>query len=391
VSQPNNCPAPKKRYRLTPFAFAAACLGLSLSAVVAVVFLLLPPAPVKDDAPPPAPVASAPAAAPGEDAHYFGGWLDIPEGREEVRTALPPEERWFGDTPAGRAVMGDDQDVLLSDGVRKFLGQHLPARDQGRVGSCVSFGSTTAIEYLIILQALSQGLPLDAHKELVQEAMYGLSRVEIGGGRIRGDGSVTAWAGEAAKRYGVLPKGVYGRLDLTRYDENRCRDWGRSGLPDELEPITKQSPVKGISFARSADEMAKAIRQAYPIAIGSRVGFGSRGPWTRDKDGFLRASGTWGHCMAVVGVIGGPRPGFLFVNSWGTDWVRGPTGKYDMPPGSFFVDWATADRMAREGDCIVFSDAVGFPTRNPWFILKDVPAPARGRGRDVVFAPELAP
>ena len=39
-----------------------------------------------------------------------------------------------------------------------------------------------------------------------------------------------------------------------------------------------------------AEEAAKALRQGYPIAVGSQVGFGT----TRDKDGFLNRSGTWG-------------------------------------------------------------------------------------------------
>ncbi len=77
--------------------------------------------------------------------------------------------------------------------------------------------------------------------------------------------------------------------------------------------------------------------------------------------------------MAVIGVRGGARPGFLFTNSWGTAWVQGPTGGYDMPPGSFWVDWATAHKMAKEGDCVVFSDATGFPQRSIVWDVKATP------------------
>jgi hypothetical protein len=378
-------------HKYNPFKFAAVCLALCLVAMVATVYLVQPePAPSTEDAPTPLPVAMQGAAPGGEDQPLFGGWIDDAEAREAVKRGLPAEERYFGDTPAGRAVMGDDKDVLLSDGVKMLIGKHLPARNQNPIGSCVGFASTSAVEYLLCLQALERGMGPDAFRDLAQEVLYALSRVEIGGGRIPGDGSVTAWAGEAARRYGVIWRAVHGKYDLTKYSPALCRSWGRSGLPDELEPLAKQAPVKGISFARNATEMAKAIRQGYPMAMGSVVGFGSRGPWTRDADGFLRASGQWGHCMAVIGVIGGNRPGFLFLNSWGPDWVRGPTGKYDLPPGSFFVDWNTADRMAREGDCVIFSDAVGFPARDPWFILKANPVPAVRR-EHVVFASELAP
>ena len=117
-------------------------------------------------------------------------------------------------------------------------------------------------------------------------------------------------------------------------------------------------------YIREAEEAAKAIRQGYPLAVGSQVGFTT----TRDKDGFLNRSGTWGHCMMVAGVRDDARKGFLFVNSWGSDWVRGPTGPFDIPPGSFWVDWATADQMFAEGDAIALSDATGFPARTlDWF------------------------
>ena len=313
----------------------------------------------------------SPLAAVGSDGprQFFGGCIVDPAAREALQAKLP--EKWFEDTPAFRAFRGRETGVVLhSDAVKGFLGEHIPARDQGDVGSCVSFGTASAVEYLICIQAFSQfpQPPPSVYQPLVQEAIYALSRVEIGGGTIRGDGSVTTWAGRAVKEYGVIPRGTYGSLNLSIYSETRCRDWGKRGLPDNLEPVARQSPVKGITFARSAREVDKALRSGYTVAVGSDVGFGNRGPWERDKDGFLKASGSWGHCMAVVGVVDGPRPGFLFLNSWGANWVRGPTGGYDIPPGSFWVDWRTADRMFAEGDCVIFSDAEGFPARDPWFI-----------------------
>lgn len=309
---------------------------------------------------------------------YVGGWNADPDAVEAVRGSLP--DPWFSGTPAFKAFRGNDTGTVIhSDAVKAVLGRHLPARDQGSVGSCVSFGTCSAIEYLMLLQiaaALPQPPPLE-YRDLVQEAMYGLSRVEIGGGKIRGDGSVTAWAGEAARKYGVIPRGHHGPLDLSLYSEARCRDWGKKGLPDELEPVAKLSPVKGITFAKTAAEVDRAIRQGYTVAVGSGVGFGNSGPYKRDKDGFLKASGSWGHCMAVIGVRDDARRGFLFLNSWGDDWISGPTGGFDIPPGSFWVDWKTADKMFAEGDCVIFSDATGFPAKDPlddWFIA----VPARG-------------
>lgn len=352
-------------------AFAVLVLGTGL------VYVLLRPAP--------APITADPLPDPvGQfgEARYFGGWQSDPEAVEAVAATLPVKR--FADSPAFKMFRGKDTtNVLLSDACKKVTGAHLPARDQGNVGCCVGFGSTSAVEYLIcveIVQALNAGQPPPSEfRPLVQEAAYGGSRVEIGQGKLgRGDGSVTAWAGKWYQQYGALARDKYGSLDLTSYSESRARQWGKNGVPDNLEHIARQSPVKSITLAKSADEVAKAIRQGYTVAVGSGVGFGNSGPWHRDKDGFLKASGQWGHCMAVVGVRGDARKGFLFLNSWGNDWISGPTGGFDMPPGSFWVDWKTADKMFAEGDCVIFGDAAGFPAKAPlddfWI---NVPVPRR--------------
>lgn len=360
---------PTDRKQSLAIAFLAGTVSVCLLAVVVLIgrgFPVIPPAP--------APVAVGEGVA-GE--RYFSGWVDDPEARETIKGTLPAGERYFGDTPAGRAVQGDEtKDVLLTDAAIAVRGSWLPIRDQRDVGSCVSFGTATAIEYLVLIQmanAMQAGLPPPSeYRDLAQEVIYGGSRVEIGGGRIRGDGSVTAWAGEFVKRWGVVPRDKYGSLDLTAYSTTICRKFGQQGVPADLEEVARQSPVKGITFVRNAEEAWKAIGNGYPIAVGSQVGFGNRGPWPRDRDGFLRASGSWGHCMAVLGrVTVGTRKGFLWMNSWSDDVHQGPKGGKNIPDaGCFFVEWSTADRMFREGDAIAFSDAVGFPARPrpDWFI-----------------------
>lgn len=345
----------------------AAWVSFLLSLALAIKYIVGQPAPTVPPVIPDVPQHVTPVNAP--PAGHPTGWVDDPTAVKVVREGLPEAERYFGDTPAGKAVHGNDGTVLLSDAAKKVFGAHLPARNQGQVGCCVSFGTGTAIEYLQLNQ-IAHGDPLE-FRTVCNEAIYGGSRKQIGGGQIRGDGSVTAWAGQWVKEYGVIPREKVGQYDLTHYSETRARQWGQSGCPKPLEPEAKKSPVKGIAFARSADEAAKAIRQGYPIAVGSQVGFGNTGPYKRDKDGFLNRSGTWGHCQAVVGVRDDNRKGFLVVNSWGSDWISGPTGPFDIPPGSYWVDWATFDAMTKEGDCIVFSDAVGFPARTlDWFTRK---------------------
>jgi hypothetical protein len=330
-------------------------------------------------------VGTRPAPKPDATPQYFGGWLEDKDACDAVRESLPPGERYFGDTPAGKAVGGSgDKDVLLTDVEKKLLGRHQETLDQGAVGSCVGAAVTRAVECLLAVQAAANGFGPESVPSIAVEPIYGGSRIEIGvnkrGARpFRGDGSVTAWAGQWCRDYGVLRQDVYGSIDLRAYSVQRCREWGRTGVPAELETVAKESPVKSFTFVRSADELASAIEQGYTGAIGSAIGFGEQGPHQRDADGFLRRNGRWGHCMAYLGVIRGRRPGFLVVNSWGNDWVRGPTGGRDIPPGSFFADWSTVDQMCKEGDAIVFADAAGFPVRPLWFVQANRPTQiARG-------------
>lgn len=358
---------PERRRKVLKYALALAAWGVS----VALALRLGGPAP----GPMPLPPASPEGA-------YAMGWVDDPDAVAQVRAGLP--EPSFADTPAGRAVLGPDQDVLLSDAVKKVRGSHLPARDQNPIGSCTSFGTTSAGEYLIYAQ-IAAGKPM-AFRDLATEPLYALGRVDVGGGQLRGrDGGTAAWMGKAARDFGLVPRAAYPGIDLSAYSPRRCREWGDAGCPPGIKDVARQSPVKGISLARSATEVASAIRQGYTVSVGSNVGFGPTGGNRRDADGFLRESGSWSHCMAVIGVRAGNRPGFLVLNSWGPNWVSGPTGGFDIPPGSFFADWQTADRMFRQGDCVVLSDAVGFPAKRlDWMVM--APALQRDEPAELTLA-----
>jgi hypothetical protein len=293
------------------------------------------------------------------------GWVDDPQTVQAVAAA----NRFcrFCETDAfGSPYRGPD-DVFLWEACRQATGDLLPPRDQRSVGSCVAFGTASAIEHLLCVQ-IANGSS-EEYRDLAQEVIYGGSRVEIGGGTIRGDGSIGVWAARFATKYGVIARGRYGSHDLRAYDEARCRAYGRTGVPDELEAIAKQHPVKSVSNVRTWDECRAAIRNGYPVAVCSSQGFAM----TRDADGFCRASGTWAHCMAIVGIRGGPRPGAFLLNSWGANAHTGPRGLGDPSPAGFWADAAVVDRMLKQGDSWAFSDAVGFPARKlNWYAKRNV-------------------
>jgi len=307
--------------------------------------------------PDPAPAPLPPSTVTQEAPRSFG-WIPDPQAVDEIRSTLPFPV--FRDTEAFQSGTSSD-DVHLWDACRKVTGDVLPARDQKSVGCCVGFGTAAAIEHLICVQAANASD--ETFHEIAPEIVYAGSRVEIGGGRVRGDGSVGAWAAKFVNQFGVLPRGKFGALDLVKYDERTCRELGMKGVPDELEPAVKEHPVKAIANVRSWAEAQAAIRNGYPIAVCSSQGFGM----VRDGEGFCPPQGVWYHCMALLGIRGGTRPGGFLLNSWGPNAHSGPQGPGE-PPGGFWADASVLDRMLKQGDSWAFSSFTGFPSQKlDWF------------------------
>lgn len=293
------------------------------------------------------------------------GWV---KDEGVIQTNLDEEKTpQFHNTPAGKAVMGDE-DVFLWQAVRKVNGKAdnwYPNINQMSVGCCVGCGFKHSAD-VVQATAILGGGKFD-WKPTSAEVIYGGSRVEVGGGRISGDGSVGQWAAKWVKEWGVVPMEKIDGVDLTVFSPARAREFGRKGVPDSLEPLARQHPVKGIALVRSANEAKRSIQQGYPIAVCSDQGF----TMERDRDGFARASGTWYHCMAIIGYRGGNRPGFFILNSWGDQAHTGGVWPKDMPVAGFWADYNVVDRMLRQGDSFALADVQGFPTRkipDDWFI-----------------------
>jgi hypothetical protein len=337
------------------------------------------------DAPPaPPPEADGAKRLPDGPTTYATGWVPRPDAVAEVAGAQ--QFKVFADTPAGKAT-ADEKDVFLWNAWNKALGNIPPPRNQSSIGSCVSFGTSAAVDCLI---AISFGLGTSGeYHDTVQEAVYGGSRVQIGKGRLgSGDGSVGAWAAQWVKDYGVIARGKVGSYDLSTYSVARCRQWGNQGCPKDLLEVAREHPVKGIAQVTSAEAARKALLSGYPIAVCSNQGFTS----TRDADGFARPSGQWAHCMAILGYRA-DRKGFFVWNSWGADWIKGPLGAGSPPEGGFWADWQTIDGMTHQGDTWAFSDVAGFGKRRlNWLISAPIQYDARARGlRDTLLTSLTSP
>lgn len=254
---------------------------------------------------------------------------------------------------------GKGKIALLFKCVERLHGFY-PIQNQ-TIGDCVSQGSAGAVQDVMAADIIRRNDPEDWAGIVATEPIYALSRVEIGGGRLSGDGSLGSWAAKAVREYGVLLRKKYGKHDFRRYSGRKARAMGKrgAGLPDELEPIAREHPIRTTSLVTSWEDVRDAVANYYGVTVASNIGFVKR----RDKDGFAKQSGTWNHQMRVIAIDDSyRRPGGLLMNSWGPKWITGGK-RHGQPEGSFFVDADVIDRMVRQQDSWAYSDFEGFPRK----------------------------
>lgn len=318
--------------------------------------------PVVEDAP-------TPKTQSSNESNPSFGWLNDPDAVAESHGRTAP--LLFGKTPAGQVALGDTiPDTFLWQAVRQAANRSdpwYPNVDQREVGCCVGCGWKHAADVCQAVQVVTHG---GEFKPVSAEVIYGLSRVEVGRGRIRGDGSIGAWAREAVRDFGVAPMQYYPSADLTRFDPQRARRFGESGVPREIEMAAKEHPVKATALVTSWSEVQRSIAQGYPVAVCSNQGFADpdSSPGHRDSEGFCKPRGTWPHCLAIIGIRGGSRPGAFLLNSWGDAAHLGPTWPADAPKAGFWADARIIDAMVAQGDSYSLADLAGFPKRElDWF------------------------
>jgi hypothetical protein len=294
---------------------------------------------------------------------FIHGWIEDPDAVTEVLMTL--EHPTFASAAPDLAGGGEGKTVLLWKTLEQVTGRPYEF-DRQTIGDCVSHGNGLASDLIESAQIVLENSGETWSGRAATEVIYGGSRVEIGGGRVWGDGSVGAWAAKWLSTYGVVPRGKYGDIDLTNYDGQRARQWGRSGVPDALEPIARQHPVTAITLVDTYEAARDAIAGGHPVSVCSNQGFAM----TRDSSGFCRPQGRWGHCMCFVGTVGDSRrPGLICFNSWG-DYLQGsPRGPLEIPDGGFAVDADVAHRMLQAGDSFAFAGLKGWSPIAPDFTL----------------------
>ncbi len=153
--------------------------------------------------------------------------------------------------------------VLLTKYLEKELGIIVPHNQA--LGDCVGQAYGFATDCLAVTQIHGMGLAEKFAGKASTEVAYAGSRYEIGylergNSRILyADGSWGGYAVDFLLKYGMLPRGVYGDVDLTKYNPSIARLWGRTGIPDGLEPQIKRHPIRSYALVKSYNDVRDAI------------------------------------------------------------------------------------------------------------------------------------
>jgi hypothetical protein len=241
---------------------------------------------------------------------------------------------------------------------------------QGNVGSCVGWAASLCVDFVASCDIVYRKEPEVVKGRTIEASLYGFSRVESRGltRNNGGDGSTGFHAAKSIRDFGALHYGIdYGGTVIREENkQQRDRDWGRNGVPDELEPFAKQRRCSETTLVVNFEQAAAAIQNGFACVVCSGQGFSM----SRDDMGFARPGGVWWHAMVLAAVRWGKRPGLLCFNSWGDSNTVGRHYPETMPTAvrncSFWIDADVCTKMLSGRDSYVYAGYSGFqPTTMP--------------------------
>jgi hypothetical protein len=296
-----------------------------------------------------------PGAALPEQFTPLCGWLDIPD-RHRVAALFPTLTQA---APSLMAMEPPTGDLLLYGAWKKALGSYVDYPAQ-QIGDCESFGHGHGNDLLECIETLlddpTARLNL-ADIETDTEAAYAAGR-EAGNMLGGGDGCFGSAMVKGLMTIGLVPRKAVGP-----YSGQRAKQWGASGMPDEVRKIAAQFKLGAAALVRTWAELLAALASGYPVTVSSSQGFSLQ----RDADGFCRPQGRWDHCMLICGARQGDnKEGACIFQSWGSNVPSGPL-TLDQPPNSFWAPRATVESMLALGDSWSMA-------KTPYFVARPVPA-----------------
>jgi hypothetical protein len=310
--------------------------------------------------------AALPSVALANRDNIFWYGTSPPENRSDIPTFYQRYSPLKGISTLGK-------NVFLYQNLQKEIGDIVPhyqgPADDGTQGEgdCVGQACAMGCDILAATDIHMLGQSEQWKAKASVEMLYAGSRVEIGQKALRGGGgSRGEWAAKFVRDYGVLHRIPYeadgNQIDLTGYHPGRSRNYRDVGVPDWLEPISKEHPVKEITQVQSGREALDAVCSGQPVIMCSSYAFHN----TRDNDGFatpylstqtkrgwrwIDARVQWWHAMILTSaILEGPKVGGTIQNSHGK-WNSGPQPN-SLPDGAFNVELQYLDMMVKDWfDC----------------------------------------
>lgn len=236
---------------------------------------------------------------------------------------------------------GDGKSVLLQEAEKRLFGHYLASFMQ-RSGTCVGQGYTRAMQDAAFF-ALTHGGLIGRPVQLCFETIYAGARINVGKGSLgSGDGACGVWAAQFMHDYGLVERGVYGSIDLSKPREDLAVLWGapRHGVPQVLLDQSLSYKADAVMKCTSVEDVRDALAAGYGVPrCANRATHGQR-----DANGMLAPSTSGGHCQELCGVFIDIKGDLIFVEqqSWG---AQGPVG------GGTWKLQDGREIMPREGAC----------------------------------------
>jgi hypothetical protein len=287
-------------------------------------------------------------ASPEHPAHLCG-WID--DGGHRAIAATMPRLAEAG--PWLRAANSSTPVLLYRCWTEVFAAY--PDYPAQQIGDCTSFGHGHANDLLQAIEVFLGDLPANSVHQTDTEFLYGEARKEanmLG----RQDGCYGAAVVQAMTKVGMVSRAALG-VNGT-YSGSRAKEWGLTGPPAGLEQLAAGYKLGNGAQVEDWDGLVAAVSNGYPVTVCTARGF----TLARDKDGFCKSQGKWGHCMFIAGVRF-DRPGACIIQSWGPDSPTGPTA-LGQPSYSFWADQSAIEAILGEGDSWALSGSPGFAPRS---------------------------
>jgi hypothetical protein len=255
----------------------------------------------------------------------FFPWYGMKVNRKEQEElqredyAYQASEAWQGK----KAVTYSGKQVILANYIlEKF--PNWQRKNQG-IGDCVSFGHEACATILMCIEDIENGQLCEA--EAATETIYGQARVEVWGKSHASwnDGASASGGSKALVEYGIIPRLNFSNQtgesfdDYRKYSGDKAKNFGYYGSGNHsgdggIDTIARKTPVTSSVFIETIEQAATCLENGYPLAVCSSLGFNM----TRDSNGIGHRSGSWNHCMALVGIRtfnGELQP--MLMQSWG--------------------------------------------------------------------------